>query len=95
MRVEDRSLTTVWPVGREGNYMHPTTKPVELVAYALNACSRKGMICWDSFLGSGTTMVACENLHRKCRGIEISADYCAVILERMATAFPALAIERA
>jgi DNA modification methylase len=52
-------------------------------------------IVLDLYLGSGTTMVACENLKRKCRGIEISPDYCAVILERMATAFPALAIERA
>jgi DNA modification methylase len=49
----------------------------------------------EPYCGSGTTMVACENLRRKCYGIEISPDYCAVILERMATAFPALAIERA
>jgi len=39
-------------------------------------------------------MVACENLHRKCRGIEISPNYCAVILERMATAFPELEIKK-
>jgi DNA modification methylase len=49
---------------------------------------------YEPFCGSGTTMVACENLHRKCRAIEISANYCAVILERMNTAFPDLKIER-
>ena len=43
---------------------------------------------------SNSLMVACENLGRKCRGIEISPDYCAVILGRMATAFPSLEIKR-
>lgn len=51
-------------------------------------------IVLDTFGGIGTTMVACENLGRKCRMIEISPNYCAVILERMTTAFPALAIRR-
>ena len=40
------------------------------------------IIVIDSFLGSGTTMIACENTGRKCRGIEISPEYCAVVLER-------------
>ena len=48
----------------------------------------------EPFAGSGTTLVASENLQRKCFGIEISPNYCAVILERMQTAFPALVIER-
>ena len=77
------------------NRQHPTQKPASLIADILNQWTPKGCVVTDPFLGSGTTMVACENLQRKCRGIEISPDYCAVILERMATAFPALAIERA
>jgi DNA modification methylase len=48
----------------------------------------------DIFLGSGTTMVAAQNLNRKCYGIEISPDYCAVILERMQSAFPDIKIEK-
>lgn len=48
----------------------------------------------EPFTGTGTTMVACQNLGRKCRGIEISPAYCAVILERMQTAFPELEIKR-
>ena len=68
---------------------------MELPIRYLKLYTKEDERVFDTFLGSGTTMVACENLQRKCRGIEISADYCAVILERMATAFPALAIERA
>ena len=49
---------------------------------------------YDPFLGSGTTMVAAQNLNRKCYGIEISPDYCAVILQRMRDAFPAIEINR-
>ena len=48
----------------------------------------------DPFLGSGTTMVACQNLNRKCLGIEISPEYCAVILQRMTDAFPGIEIRR-
>lgn len=46
-----------------------------------------GDLVYDPFLGSGTTMVACENLKRRCLGAEISAPYCAVILQRMFDAF--------
>jgi DNA modification methylase len=94
VRVKDRALTTVWEVGREGNYLHPTTKPSELVSIAFNACSTEGSIVWDSFLGSGTTMIAAENTKRKCRGIEISPAYCAVILQRMTDAFPGIEIKK-
>lgn len=62
-------------------------KPVELPECAILNHTDDGDIVADPFLGSGTTMVACQNLNRKCRGIEISPDYCAVILERMKTAF--------
>lgn len=49
---------------------------------------------YDPFLGSGTTMVAAQNLGRKCYGVEISPNYCAVILDRMQRAFPSLEIKR-
>lgn len=48
----------------------------------------------DPFLGSGTTMVACEKTGRKCRGVEISPEYCAVVLQRMTDAFPGINIEK-
>jgi len=46
------------------------------------------------YLGSGSTMVAAQKMGRKCYGFEMSIDYCAIIIERMATTFPALEIER-
>ena len=77
------------------NDVHVAMYPLELPTRCIKMHSDKSDLVLEPFCGSGTTMVACENLQRKCRGIEISPDYCAVILERMATAFPALAIERA
>ena len=51
-------------------------------------------IYFDGFLGSGSFMVAAQNVNRKMYGIEMSVDYCAVVLERMHTAFPELEITR-
>ena len=56
--------------------------------------SLTGGVVFEPFTGTGTTMVACQNLNRKCRGIEISPDYCAVILQRMTDAFPGIEIKR-
>ena len=56
--------------------------------------SLTGGVVFEPFTGTGTTMVACQNLNRKCRGIEISPDYCAVILQRMHDAFPNIEIKR-
>jgi DNA modification methylase len=74
--------------------MHPTVKPLELVENQLRLTSESGDIVAEPFSGSGTTLVACENLGRRCRAIEISPAYVAVALERMAQAFPALSIRR-
>ncbi len=74
---------------------HPAPFSVEFAKILIEVYAIENELVYDPFLGSGTTMVACQNLNRKCRGIEISPDYCAVILERMATAFPELKIERA
>jgi DNA modification methylase len=68
-------------------------KPVALVMRSVENSSEEGTIAFDPFLGSGTTMVACQNLKRKCLGIEISLEYCAVILQRMADAFPGIEIK--
>ena len=72
--------------------MHPTQKPVGLHEKIMEDFPAD--VYYDGFAGSGTTMVACQNLNRKCRAIEISPAYCAVILERMSTAFPGIEIER-
>ena len=69
---------------------HGSIKPLPLIQ---DLVSRVAGVLWEPFCGSGTTMVACQNLSRKCRAIEISPNYCAVILERMQTAFPDIEIE--
>jgi hypothetical protein len=74
---------------------HSTSKPVGVWSWILERGSvDAGDIIFDPFIGSGTTMVACQNLNRKCRGIEISENYCAVILQRMTDAFPGIEIKK-
>jgi DNA modification methylase len=92
--VGGHSETTVWeiPKNLKNETGHATQKPLECMAIPIR--NHESEYVYDPFLGSGTTMVACQNLSRKCRGIEISPAYCAVILERMKTAFPGLKIER-
>ena len=73
--------------------LHPTQKPVECMARPMR--NHDAPEVYDPFLGSGTTMVAAQNLSRKCYGLEISPAYCAVILQRMADAFPGIEIRKA
>jgi DNA modification methylase len=56
--------------------MHPTVKPVGLVADAILDCSRRDDLVLDSFGGSGTTLIACERTNRRARLIEIDPIYC-------------------
>jgi len=84
-----------WNIPRpEQGENHKATFPTELAAQAIEDFSFKGATVYEPFAGSGTTLVACQNLNRKCYAIEISENYCAVILERMATAFPDIEIKK-
>jgi DNA modification methylase len=65
--------------------MHPTVKPVALVADAIRDCSRRGDLVLDSFGGSGTTLIACERTNRKARLIELDPIYCDQIVRRWQT----------
>ena len=83
---ENRKQNTVWEVDRPTvSEFHPTMKPVELPEKAIENSSKAGWVIYDPFLGSGTTLIACERLGRKCRAVEISPAYVAVALERWAT----------
>jgi len=62
--------------------IHPCPKPIKFWAWILERASVKGGDVFDPFLGSGTTLIAAEQLGRKCYGIEISPAYCDVIVER-------------
>ena len=77
-----------------GKKTHSCQMPAGLPIRAMRFSSKEGNVCFDPFLGSGTTLIACENLKRKGRGIEISPMYVAVCLQRMQDAFPGLPIER-
>ena len=76
---------TVWNQDRDGiNEFHPTQKPIALAAKAIG--NHEAKIIFDAFNGSGSTLMACEQLGRKCRAIEISPAYVAVAIERWADA---------
>lgn len=79
----DRKQTTVLEFKKPlRNGEHPTMKPVDLFAYLIGNSTRKGDIVLDTFAGSGTTVIACENLDRKARVIELDPAYCDVIVQR-------------
>ena len=63
--------------GEEGNLLalHPTVKPVAMVADAILDCSARGDIVLDAFLGSGTTLIAAERTARRCYGLELDPGY--------------------
>jgi DNA modification methylase len=61
---------------------HPTIKPVELIAAQLRNSSRRGEVVLDPFAGSGSTLIACEQLGRRCFAVEIDPGYCDVIRRR-------------
>jgi DNA modification methylase len=68
------------------NRQHPTQKPTSLICDILTQWTQGGCIVSDPYCGSGTTIIACEQLGRKCRAIEISPAYVAVALQRWADA---------
>lgn len=65
------------------NAEHPTMKPVKLCGRFIKNSSRAGELVVDFFLGSGSTLIASHQLDRNCYGIEISPEYCQVILDRI------------
>lgn len=74
---------TVWDMDKEKKCdLHPTMKPVELMARAIKNSSRKGDSVLDVFGGSGSTLIACEQLGRRCYMMELDEHYVDVIIER-------------
>jgi site-specific DNA-methyltransferase (adenine-specific) len=91
----DRKQTTVieWDKPQR-NGEHPTMKPIGLFSYQIENSSKIGDIVIDAFGGSGTTMVACEQIKRKARIIEYDPKYCQVIIDRMRKLDPTLVIKK-
>ena len=72
--------------------LHPTMKPVPVIAWCLDYLHSKNI--FDPFLGSGSTMVASHQLNRKCFGMELDPKYCQVIIDRMKNLDPTLVVKR-
>lgn len=79
----DRKQTTTLEFNRPTRAdLHPTMKPLDLWGYQIKNSSKKGDIVLDSFGGSGTTIIACEQLERRGYCMELDAHYCDVIIAR-------------
>jgi len=89
----DRKQTTVLNFDRpQRNTEHPTMKPIPLIAYQIGNSSKAEDIVADGFGGSGTTMVAAEQMNRRCRMMELDPKYCQVIVDRMIKLNPSIKI---
>jgi site-specific DNA-methyltransferase (adenine-specific) len=73
---------------------HPGTFPIDLPTEYIKAITNKNEIISESFLGSGTTMIASHQLNRKCYGMELDPKYCDVIIRRMINLDPQITIKR-
>jgi DNA modification methylase len=91
---KDRTQTTLWEIDKphKSETGHSTQKPVECMARPMR--NHDAPEVYDPFIGSGTTLVAGQNLGRKVYGLEITPNDCAVILQRMADAFPGISIRK-
>jgi len=87
----DRKQSTIWNIRnnssfgnseKEETWGHGTQKPIECMAVPIRNNTAKGQTVYDPFGGSGTTLIACEKLTRKCAMIELDTSYCDVIVSR-------------
>ena len=79
----DRKQTTIWNYDKpKRNKNHPTSKPLDLLGYPICNSSQENAIVLDTFGGSGSTMMACEQTNRICCMMELDEKYASVILRR-------------
>ena len=79
----DRKQTTIWNYDKpKRNKNHPTSKPLDLLGYPISNSSQENAIVLDTFGGSGSTLVACEQTNRICHMMELDEKYASVILRR-------------
>ena len=79
-----KRIGSVWSLQKDKaiKYKHPTQKPVELSVEAIDKTTNPKSIVMDLFLGSGSSLIACEKMDRICYGMEIDPKYCDVIIKR-------------
>lgn len=81
----DRKQTTIWNFDKpKRNKNHPTSKPLDLLAYPISNSTQSNAIVIDTFGGSGSTLMACEQSNRICCTMELDEKYASVILRRYA-----------
>ena len=79
----DRKQTTIWNFAKpKRNANHPTSKPLDLLGYPIGNSTQENAIVVDTFGGSGSTMMACQQLNRVCYMMELDEKYASVILRR-------------
>ncbi len=79
----DRKQTTVWEFDKQTSFHdHPTSKPIDLMTYPISNSSQENGIVLDTFGGSGSTLIACEQMNRICYTMELDEKYASVILRR-------------
>ena len=79
----DRKQTTIWNFDKpKRNENHPTSKPLDLLAYPICNSSQENAIVLDTFGGSGSTLMSCEQTNRICHTMELDPKYASVILRR-------------
>lgn len=79
----NRKQTTLLKFDRpQRNAEHPTMKPIPLIGYLINNSSKPEDLIFDFFMGSGSTLIAAEQLNRRCFGCELDPKYCDVIVDR-------------
>lgn len=81
---EITEMIDLWIVKRDNakEYVHPTQKPVTLSEKPLKRCSAPGAIIFSGFAGSGSDLIACEQLQRKWRGVELDLIFATIIIDR-------------
>lgn len=86
-KIRGKRYGSVWNANKvDPNKMfHPTEKPVDLIAKMIESFSDEGNIVLDSYLGGGSTAIACKMLKRNYIGCEISPEYCKIAEDRIKT----------
>lgn len=82
--IKGKRIGSVWGIPKDSTteYTHPTQKPVKLSEFAIRNTTERGATVLDLFGGSGSTLIACEQLDRKCCMMELDPKYCDVIIKR-------------
>lgn len=83
----DRKQTTVWEFDRpKKSKLHPTMKPLPLVAYPITMSTQENGVVLDLFGGSGSTLIACDQMNRECHAMELDPKYASAIVRRYVAA---------